>query len=184
MNLYRPFRIGLPILALGLAGSILFSPLDGQGQAPTAVGAGTCKKCHRTKSQGSQFPIWEASAHARSVAGLKTEKALAIAKEAGLMGPPDADPKCLKCHAPLAGQASPEIAAEGVGCEACHGAGSLYKKLTVMMSREKSVLNGLIVYPDAEAIKTSCLACHAHAHGVAFDFDAAWKLVRHDRPGD
>ncbi len=183
MNLYRPFRIGLPLAALGLAASILFSPLDGQGPAPAAVGAGKCKNCHRTKSQGSQYSVWEASPHAKSVAGLKTEKALAIAKEAGLTGAPAAEPKCLKCHTPLAGQASPEIAAEGVSCEACHGAGSLYKKLTVMMSRDKAVRNGLVVYPDAEAIKTRCLACHAHAHGVAFDFDAAWKLVRHYRPG-
>lgn len=183
MNHARLWRIILPILAIGLAGTILLAPLDGQGQAPAAVGAGKCRDCHRTKSQGSQYPVWEASAHARSVARLKTEKALTIAKDAGLTGAPDADAKCLKCHAPLAGQASPEIAAEGVSCEACHGPGSLYRKLTVMMSREKSVRNGLIVHKDSEAIKARCLACHAGAHGAAFDFDAAWKLVRHARPG-
>jgi hypothetical protein len=183
MTLHRALSIGLPILALGLAGSLLFAPLDGQGQAPAAVGAGKCRGCHRTKSQGSQHAVWKASAHSKSVAGLKTEKAITIAKEAGLAGAPEADPKCLKCHAPLSGQASPEIAAEGVSCETCHGPGSLYKKLSVMMSREKSVRNGLVVYQDAEAVKTRCLACHANAHGVAFDFDAAWKVVRHYRPG-
>lgn len=178
-----PLRLILPIFALSLGGAVLFAPLDGQRPAAEAVGAAKCRTCHRTKSQGSQYPVWEASAHARSVAGLKTERALEIARNAAVAGAPETDAKCLKCHAPLSGRTSPEIASEGVTCEACHGMGSLYKKLSVMMSREKSVLNGLVVYPDAEAIKARCLACHGDAHGVAFDFEAAWKLVRHYRPG-
>ncbi len=183
MNLKRPLRIGLPSLALGLAGAFLFAPLDAQGPAPATVGAKKCRDCHRTKSQGSQYPVWEASAHARSYAGLKTNQAREVAREAGVAGAPEAEMKCLKCHAPLAGPDSPESAAEGVGCEACHGPGSRYKKLTVMTSREKSVLNGLVVFKDAAAVKARCLDCHAAAHGRAFDFDAAWKLVRHTRPG-
>lgn len=183
MNLTLPPRAGLPIVVLGLAGSLLFASFEAQGPAPAAVGAGKCRVCHRTKSQGSQYPVWEASAHARSFASLKTDKARDIARQAGVTGAPEAEAECLKCHAPLSGRAPSEIAAEGVGCEACHGPGGLFKKLTVMMSREKAAKNGLVVFKAPAAVKARCLECHSGSHPGAFDFDAAWKLVRHYRPG-
>ena len=60
-------------------------------------------------------------------------------------------PRCLKCHAPLADKA-PELKAEGVTCEVCHGPGSDYKKLNIMKDKAAAAKNGLILYgsPDGD----------------------------------
>lgn len=59
----------------------------------------------------------------------------------------------------------------GVQCEACHGPGSAYKKMSIMKDREAAIENGLII-PTAE----TCMHCHnADAPGKlgesAKDFD-------------
>jgi len=149
---------------------------------PTHVGAGKCKDCHRTNSQGRQYPIWESSKHAQAFNNLKTEAAKTSATKAGVTGSPEQSPECLKCHAPLAEKA-PELAAEGVTCEVCHGPGSNYKKLNVMMNHDEAVKNGLIAYTSADDIKARCLTCHSNANGKTFDFAAAWELVKHPKPG-
>jgi len=150
---------------------------------PTYVGAGKCKDCHRTNSQGRQYPIWESSKHAQAFNNLKTEAAKKRATEAGVTGAPEQSPVCLKCHALLA-EKVPELAVEGVTCEVCHGPGSNYKKLNVMMNHDEAVKNGLIAYASTDAVKTFCLTCHATAHGKTFDFAAAWELVKHPKPGE
>lgn len=146
----------------------------------TYVGAAKCKICHKTEKQGKQFPIWEESTHSKSISALSSSEAPARAKEMGVDNPADS-PKCLKCHAPLYEKAS-EFKEEGVTCEACHGPGSAYKKLSVMKSREESVKNGLIVYDSPEAIKKQCLSCHENAHGKPFDFDTKWAKIKHPVP--
>jgi len=151
---------------------------------PTYVGAGKCKECHRTNSQGRQYPIWESSKHSQAFNNLKTEAAKKRATELGVTGAPEQSPVCLKCHAPLAEKA-PELAAEGVTCEVCHGPGSNYKKLNVMMNHDEAVKNGFIAYASADAIKTFCLTCHADAAaatGKPFDFAAAWESIKHPKP--
>lgn len=144
---------------------------------PTYVGAGKCKGCHRTDSQGRQYPIWESSKHAQAFNNLKTEAAKKSATKAGVTGAPEQSPMCLKCHAPLAEKA-PEFAAEGVTCEVCHGPGSHYKKLSVMMNHNEAVKNGLIAYASADSVKTFCLNCH----GKTFDFASAWESIKHPKP--
>jgi excinuclease UvrABC ATPase subunit len=111
---------------------------------------------------------------------LSSSDAPVKAKEMGVDNPTDS-PECLKCHAPLYKKAS-EFKEEGVTCEACHGPGSAYKKLSVMKNREESVKNGLIVYDSPEAIKKQCLSCHENAHGKSFDFDAKWAKIKHPVP--
>ena len=160
--------------ALLAAGLLVAAASD----APTYVGAGKCRDCHRTEKQGRQHPIWEAGKHAQSFNNLKAETAK---NEAGESIPAQESPVCRKCHAPLTGPA-PEIAAEGVSCEVCHGAGSQYRKLSVMVDREACAKNGLTIYANPEAIKAKCLGCHDNAHGIAFDFPKAWEAVKHYRP--
>jgi hypothetical protein len=144
------------------------------------VGSSACKLCHKAELQGRQYVIWQDSLHAKSFAHLSTDKAAAIAKEAGIADPLSSPP-CLGCHAPLADKA-PELKAEGVTCETCHGPGSGYRKLNIMQDRAKAVQNGLVVYPDAAAIEAQCLKCHQNAHGVSFDFEKAWDKIKHPVP--
>lgn len=149
-------------------------------QELTYVGAQKCQICHKTEKQGNQYPIWEASKHAKSLEALTSPKAPDIAKGLGVANPAD-DPGCLKCHSPLAAQA-PELKSGGVSCEVCHGPGSAYKKLTVMKDKAEAVKNGLLVYGSPEAIKAQCMKCHENAHGTAFDFAAAWEKIKHSIP--
>jgi hypothetical protein len=150
-------------------------------QDHTYVGAQKCQICHKSESQGRQFPIWEATKHPKTFEALTSPKAADAAKAMGVDKPAE-DPKCLKCHAPLADKA-PELKAEGVSCEVCHGPGSDYKKLSVMKDKAEAVKNGLILYANPDAIKAQCMTCHENPHGMAFDFAAAWDKIKHPVPG-
>lgn len=144
------------------------------------VGASACELCHKAELQGRQYVIWGSSPHARAYADLATATAAELAREAGVPDP-RTNVQCLGCHAPLAAE-GPELAAEGVSCEVCHGPGSDYKKLNIMMDRTKAVQNGLVLYPDPGAIQAHCLKCHQSAHGRFFDFQTSWDIIKHYVP--
>jgi len=166
------------LAAIGLAAAAL--ALSPAPKERTYVGADACKLCHKAELQGRQFVIWEESLHAKSFANLGTAKAAEIGKAMGVAVPADS-PQCLGCHSPLAAKA-PDLKAEGVTCEVCHGPGSGYRKLNIMQDKAKAVENGLVLYPDAGAIEADCLKCHQDAHGVVFDFKKAWETVKHPVP--
>jgi hypothetical protein len=161
----------LAVLALGVSAASLMA------QAPTYVGAAKCKICHNTEKQGQQYPIWEKSNHSKSFAALSSPGAAANATALGVKDPAT-DAKCLKCHAPLAGDQK----AEGVSCEVCHGPGSAYKSLNVMKVKDDAVKAGLVLYANADAVKAKCLTCHQDAHGKSFDFAAQWAKIKHTIP--
>jgi hypothetical protein len=167
-------RLALAVLALSVLAGLAVA------QEFTYVGAQKCAICHKSEAQGRQFLIWEGTKHPKSHEALTSPKAADAAKAMGADKPAD-DPRCLKCHAPLAAKA-PELKAEGVSCETCHGPGSAYRKLNIMKDRAESAKNGLILYGSPEAIKAQCLTCHENPHGIAFDFAAAWDKIKHPVP--
>ena len=146
----------------------------------TYVGAQKCAMCHKSENQGRQYVIWEGSKHSKSFELLASPKAADCAKSMSVDKPAE-DPRCLKCHAPLAEKA-PELKAEGVSCEACHGPGSAYRKLAVMKDKAEAVKNGLVLYGSPDAIKAQCLKCHENPHGISFDFATAWDKIKHPVP--
>jgi len=168
----------LAVLAAAVLAPGLISSLAGQSY--TYVGAQKCAICHKSEAQGRQFVIWQDSRHSKSYEILTSPKAVEAAKGMNVAKPAE-DPQCLKCHAPLADKA-PELKAEGVSCEVCHGPGSAYRKLPIMQDRAKAAANGLILYGSPEAIKAQCLKCHDNPHGIKFDFDAAWGKIKHPVP--
>ncbi len=105
-----------------------------QAQDHAYVGAKKCKMCHKV-----QFASWEQTTHA---------KALDDAK--GSTDPAYDAGKCTACHA-----TNNDEAMAGVQCEACHGPGADFKKMSVMKDREKAEANGLII-PTQE----NCNGCH------------------------
>ncbi|MGQ9672832.1 MAG: multiheme c-type cytochrome [Candidatus Aminicenantales bacterium] len=167
------------IVLSGIAITLLFLVL--LGQEFTYVGAAKCQLCHKTESQGQQYPIWQKSRHSASWGTLSSSEAAAIAQSAGVQNAAESS-ACLKCHAPLFDKA-PELKGEGVTCEVCHGPGSEYKKLSIMKDRAAAVKNGLIIYNSDEAIRKQCLTCHANAHGKSFDFAASYEKIKHLKPG-
>ena len=108
---------------------------------PTFVGAGKCKVCHL-----EIFLSWKKTPHARALSTLKPKGA--------------EDPNCLRCHTTGFGDGG--YGAEGnvidladVQCEACHGAGSLYSRSSVMRKPELSRELGLATIDSA-----ACATCH------------------------
>jgi hypothetical protein len=146
----------------------------------TYVGAQKCMLCHKSETQGRQYVIWEGTKHSKSLEALTSPKAAEAAKAMGVEKPAE-DPRCLKCHAPLADKA-PELKADGVSCETCHGPGSAYRKLNVMKDKAEAVKSGLVLYGSPEAIKAQCLKCHENPHGKSFDFASFWDKIKHPVP--
>jgi hypothetical protein len=87
------------------------------------------------------------------------------------------DPACVKCHVTgyeeeggfTSIAATPQLA--GVGCEVCHGPGSVYKDEDTMKDRDASIAAGLLI-PNEQ----TCLGCHnseSPNFPGTFDFEAA-----------
>ena len=122
--------------------------------APTYVGAEKCKMCHKL-----QYDSWAQTKHAKATADAKAATDRKF------------EPACLTCHATDKNEAM-----AGVQCEACHGAGSEYKTLSVMKDPAKAKAAGLVMPTQA-----TCNTCHdgkehhkhkeftkdVHAHKVA-----------------
>ena len=167
-----------------LLASNLPTPIGAQEKVPQYIGAKKCAgTCHKTTKQGLQLKIWQASQHAKAYETLGTEGAKEIAKKMGIADP-QKDAKCLGCHT-TAHDVSDDLVTEtfsrteGVGCETCHGAGSLYKKRKVMKDKEASIANGMYL-PDEK----TCLKCHNEESPTykPFDFEERSKAIAHLKP--
>jgi len=136
------------------------------------VGVKSCKMCHKGEKKGMVYEIWEASKHAK-------------ATEAPATKGEEKNPTCLKCHSTGFGEGGYDPEAEdslkfaGVQCEACHGPGKDYKKMSIMKDREAALANGLII-PTAE----TCVLCHnpSHHEDMEFDYETAWDQIKHELP--
>jgi len=179
------------VLALGVALGRPDRPaVAEEGGAAEFTGPGACRKCH-FKHQKS----WKDTKHAKALDILKAGER-AEAKTAANLDPQKdytKDAACLACHTTGYGQPGgfPELkdawdeaetkrAKEhgGVGCESCHGPGSLYgpyKADNEQYKREEIAKLGMKVPVTAE----SCTGCHkAEGNPTAgtdyvFDFEKA-----------
>ena len=150
---------------LFLAGLFLCSnSLWAQTATAQYVGAAKCKMCHMGAKKGDQFAKWQASQHSKAFATLATEKAKEVAKKAGVEGDPQQSPKCLKCHvtgfeAPASAKAASYAQTDGVGCEACHGAGSAYQTMKVMKALRAGTQEAKAV-GFLKGDEATCIKCH------------------------
>lgn len=189
--------------AFGLvAGAHAQPKLPDSAKDHTYVGNSQCKICHNNPKEGGQWDKWKAEKHAHALDLLKTDEAKAAAAKAGVTGPPDQAPQCLKCHvtgydeakAAVPDKIKPE---EGIQCESCHGPASEHLKdaKIVKMSPDKLgevELLAHLVRPTEE----TCKGCHndtsptwkndrftlPSGEKVGFDFTQAWAIIAHDHP--
>ena len=166
------------VLLIVIMAAVLFIILLGQNF--TYVGFAKCAICHKTETQGQQYSTWQKTKHSTSFTALSSPEAATKAQASGVQNPAES-PQCLKCHAPLFEKA-PELKPEGVTCEVCHGPGSEYKKLGIMKDKALAAKNGLIINESQDAAKKHCLTCHENAHGIPFDYAAAWEKIKHAKP--
>ncbi len=132
--------------------------------AATYVGAEKCKMCHK-----AQFAAWSESKHAKAWDALKPEE--------------QTKAECVTCH--QTGMTAEKAQLNGVQCEACHGAGSEYKKPTIMSAAKfkadkvaqlkVAVEAGLVIPTEA-----TCVKCHkkeGNPNFKEFNFEKMKLLV-------
>ena len=127
----------------------------------TYVGSEKCMSCHLTAAA-----VWKTSAHARAFTALLTRNA-------------DADPKCISCHTIGFGEPSGyrrEFGATqlvNVGCESCHGPGSLH-----VLEKEGGTSISFTFRPlDAG----DCMKCHQGEFSRPFKWDLFWPVIQHGK---
>jgi hypothetical protein len=117
---------------------------------PGYVGAAKCKVCHI-----EVFDRWSVTGHAGALSALE--------------GAERRDSTCLTCHTTGYGDRGyggreALVDLGGVQCEACHGAGSLYSRSSVMRQPEFSRLMGLVAVDSV-----TCTRCHNINQSPAFE---------------
>lgn len=137
----------------------LKNALEPGKEEQSIIGTDKCGECHSLKNIGDQNHIWKNSKHSGAYTILFSTKAIEFNKKSSLNAP-DKEEKCLKCHTTayfLKGtvQNSTFNINEGVGCEACHGAGSLYSPAEKMKDESVFERNGGI-----KGDEETCLKCH------------------------
>ena len=187
----KMLRTTLWIAACLIAWSGVATAAEAEAKAKASdalyVGVKKCKMCHKAEAGGAQFRLWSESKHAKAFESLASPKAMEIAKEKGIEDPQKAD-ECLACHVTGHGEPAEKfkptfLAADGVGCESCHGAGSNYmKKKTMQGIRDKTMKaedHGLVV-PTQE----TCDKCHNEkaTGGKHVVFEEASKKLAHPIP--
>jgi len=150
---------------------------------PEYVGSSKCKACHNSDKSGAQFKKWSSEKHSKAYTDLKTDNAKKKAEAMGVKDPLT-DEKCLTCHTTAFGAknvADSYKIDEGVGCEACHGPGSLYRKNKVMKDQKAAVAAGMII-PDEKTCK-NCHKADTKGHDGTFkDFKTEYAKIAHPTP--
>jgi hypothetical protein len=149
------------------------------------IGSTKCgKMCHKGPKKGKQWELWQKRKHSRAFKTLGTDSSKLVAKEAGITGDPQKADECLRCHVTAFGVKKELIDPtctyeEGVGCEACHGPGSNYRKLAIMKDHDKAVAAGLI-----EQNEKLCIKCHNKESPTykPFSYKKDVKKIAHPKP--
>lgn len=144
--------------ALGIAvlAAVVMVGVYASAQDHAYVGGDKCKMCHKV-----QYASWETTTHAKA-----TENAKACTERTY-------DATCLKCHA-----TNSDEAMAGVQCEACHGPGNDYRKMSIMKDQAAAVANGLVIPTQA-----TCDGCHTgvdHAKKVSLADNKTNKAAIHE----
>jgi len=152
---------------------------------PEYVGSQECKACHFGGEHENQYITWITSRHAAAYWRLATDWAKLLTRFRDHnrdITRPIEEERCLLCHLTIAQDPDALVAdtyrlEEGVGCETCHGPGSLYMDPEIMADREQFLANGGIV-PDDK----TCRKCHRNPD--RFDFATWWPKIDHKRAAD
>jgi hypothetical protein len=135
--------------------------VPGVRAAASYVGSARCVECHKTAGA-----LWTKSGHAHAFETLLDRKA-------------DADPKCVGCHTIGFGSVSGyrrEFGAEKlvhVGCESCHGPGSLHVR---RHDGDKTID---FTYRPLGA--GDCQKCHYGEFSRPFNWDEFWPPIKHGK---
>ena len=139
-------------------------------KAAQYVGSNRCKTCHIAQHQA-----WSGTAHATALDTLAMASPARVAEVAAKMkitvkGTAVGTDACIKCHVTgfqlgggYPGADSAKAASlVGVGCESCHGPGSLH--LSAPMADKKKFIH-------TKVSSKTCVQCHTPVMSPTFDFE-------------
>ena len=157
-----------------LGGCVVLAPVYADGtRAHLGVASCAGSTCHgRLEGDGAvvrqdellrwQEPSSSAGKHSSAYAVLLGARSGVIARNLGL-GKASSAPMCLGCHSDAASaKGNTFLAADGVGCESCHGnaSGWIASHYAVGASHSANVARGMIPLENAKARAGVCLDCH------------------------
>jgi len=180
-------RYKIMIFSLLVVFVVAFASLAGSGDKDFKyVGSKKCKTCHNSEKNGAQYKIWSENAHAKAFESLKGDAAKEKAKAAKVEGDPTKSEVCLGCHSTAGTKKNVDKdydVTEGVGCEACHGPGSDYKKMSTMKVRKDAVAAGMVL-----ADEKTCTNCHkadtpGHKGGFT-TYEKEYAKIAHPVPAE
>jgi hypothetical protein len=146
-------------LAVDDPDSLSADMVPGVRTVATYVGTKQCLQCHPGAAA-----VWQASAHAHSFATVTGRQA-------------DADPRCIGCHTTGFGTPSGyrrEFHGDklvDVGCEACHGPGSLHVR--------QEAGDRTVNFSFRPLETGDCLKCHHGEFSRPFDWQDFWPRIKH-----
>jgi hypothetical protein len=143
---------------------------------PTFVGSDACKGCHK-----KAYEIWKKSGHGHAYQTLVKAERPSLRQH---------DPECIVCHTVGFGHTGGFKGAEvteklkNVGCESCHGPGSIHaaNKNNVEWQKRVNPWRHLPVAQRKNAMDQMCQKCHDIDNDVTWmhgGFDRKWKLIAH-----
>jgi|SaaInl4_150m_RNA_FD_contig_61_129495_length_1269_multi_6_in_0_out_0_2 hypothetical protein len=167
-------------------------PTEAQLASAQYMGVRTCRPCHMKTAKGEMYEIWEASKHAKAFEALASEASIALATTLGIDNAQESE-TCLQCHSTAGTQPAERVHAryantEGVGCEACHGAGKFYRSKKLMCKVSSGEIEGSVV-GLVTPTEATCAGCHAgeapEGHpSIEFDYEAAVQTIAHPLPAE
>jgi hypothetical protein len=148
-------------------------------KGPAYVGTDACMDCHK-----EEYKVWKNSRHAHAYQSLVNARHPSLRQYDG---------ECVVCH--VVGfkyktgftDEGKTAFLENVGCESCHGPGSLH----IAHPRDKKVLAVMNPHrrPDQESVQARrirhlqidkfCQSCHDIDNDVHWDFDKNWPKIVH-----
>ena len=155
------------------------SPAAGSYTGPGSCAASSCHGSVRpvagSRILQTEYTTWVVQdKHANATAVLNNPVSLRMAKILGI-GRPDAEQKCLTCHAldAPAEQRAKSYTAEGVSCEACHGpaSGWLGPHTTRGWTHAQSVAAGMYDTKDLVLRTEKCASCHIGGSDTSVDHE-------------
>ncbi len=148
-------------LALDDPAHLAENQVPGVKRSATYAGSASCEPCHQTATQ-----IWKKSSHAQAFSVLVSKKA-------------DADPNCVACHTigfgSLSGYQRAFAGAKliDVGCESCHGPGSLHVE-----QHQAQAPSAFQFRPLGQG---DCQKCHYGEFSRPFNWDTFWPPIQHGK---
>ena len=171
--------LGTITIAVGLAAYFSSSV-----EPVSYIGSSSCINCHESTASGGIRDRWISGPHAGAYDLLFEERSQEVIAQMS-----DSLESCLPCHSTLGvpalttGQQS--LLDEGVGCESCHGPGSLYSASVIM--RDPGALSA---YGGSPGSLDDCATCHRTSENdplastcpldsAVLDPVAAWEAIGH-----